>query len=65
MNAVERVHHYGKFIEVEPPAIVDDKRPPGDWPSKGTIVFKNVEMRYGPTLPLILKKISFSVNDKV
>ena len=33
-----------------------------DWPSRGTIVFKDVELRYRPKMELVLKKLSFDVN---
>ena len=64
MNAVERIHHYGYAIEQEAPSIIEDKRPPPSWPHFGTICFKNVQMRYAPNLPLVLKNISFDINDK-
>lgn len=42
-------------------------RQPGDaelvktWPNQGTIEFNNVEMRYRPNLPLVLKGLTFNV----
>jgi len=33
--------------------------PPKDWPQRGHVVFRNVEMRYRPELPLVLKGLTF------
>ena len=33
-----------------------------DWPSRGTVTFKDVELRYRPKMELVLKKLSFDVN---
>lgn len=32
---------------------------PTNWPAKGVVEFKNVQMRYRPGLPLVLRGISF------
>lgn len=59
MNAVERLLVYcqqpaeGEFTSK------DD--PPPSWPQKGTIEFKNVELRYRENLPLVLKNVSFDI----
>ena len=66
MNAVERLVHYGYDVEQEAPSLLE-YRPPADWPSKGSIEFKNLDFKYAPDLPLVLKGVSFSVgnNEKV
>jgi len=33
--------------------------PPSDWPRQGHVVFKDVQMRYRPDLPLVLKGLTF------
>jgi ABC-type multidrug transport system fused ATPase/permease subunit len=38
------------------------QHPPPNWPSAGKIEFKDVEMRYRPDLPLVLKKIDFKID---
>jgi ABC-type multidrug transport system fused ATPase/permease subunit len=40
---------------------------PANWPSRGTVVFDNVWMRYSPTAPFALKGVTFSLShsDKV
>ncbi|KAI0446600.1 P-loop containing nucleoside triphosphate hydrolase protein [Xylaria telfairii] len=59
MNAVERLLHYGTQLEEEAPEHTIDVRT--SWPEKGEIVFDNVEMRYRPNLPLVLKGLSIHV----
>lgn len=36
-------------------------RPEPGWPNKGTLEVQNVEVRYRPELPLVLKGVTFSV----
>ncbi|CAI9259815.1 unnamed protein product [Lactuca saligna] len=55
--SVERIKQY-MHIPPEPPATVEDNRPPPSWPSKGRIVFQDVKIRYRPNAPLVLKGIS-------
>ncbi|CAN8270346.1 unnamed protein product [Cochlearia groenlandica] len=55
--SVERIKQYMNLPE-EPPAIVDDKRPPSSWPSNGTIHLQELKIRYRPNAPLVLKGIS-------
>ena len=40
---------------------------PKNWPDKGVIKVENIEMRYRPGLPLVLKNLSFQVeeNEKI
>ncbi|PQK14728.1 hypothetical protein BB8028_0005g02570 [Beauveria bassiana] len=59
MNAVERLRYYGHELEEEAPLHTVDVRP--SWPEKGEIKFENVEMRYRPNLPLVLKGLSMHV----
>lgn len=63
MNSVERVEEYSR-TEQEPPAIVEENRPPENWPQHGSIVFKDLSVRYDKDLPLVLKNVSFAVNPK-
>jgi len=59
LNAVERVEEYGKL---ESEAAARTANDPGKgWPGKGMIKFDNVEMRYRPGLPLVLRGLSFTV----
>ncbi|CAG8602800.1 21542_t:CDS:10 [Gigaspora margarita] len=58
MNSVERLVHYSNNLEVEAENIIPDNRPPPGWPSRGEIHIKNLEIKYGPDSPLVLKGIS-------
>uniref|UniRef100_A0A8C6XH06 ABC-type glutathione-S-conjugate transporter n=1 Tax=Naja naja TaxID=35670 RepID=A0A8C6XH06_NAJNA len=59
--AVERVKEYSEN-ETEAPWIIEDKRPPGEWPTKGEVVFKKYSVRYRKGLDLVLKDLSLGVN---
>lgn len=41
--SVERIKQY-MHLPSEPPAIVEDKRPPASWPSKGRIVLQDLKV---------------------
>ncbi|KAI9353265.1 hypothetical protein DFJ73DRAFT_759726 [Zopfochytrium polystomum] len=60
MNAVERVNEY-LTLPQEAAMIIPTRRPPSSWPSGGAIEVKNLEMRYAPDLPPVLKNVSFSI----
>nr|DBA26326.1 TPA: hypothetical protein GDO54_010602 [Pyxicephalus adspersus] len=51
-------------LALEAPARIKNKAPPADWPQEGEITFENAEMRYRENLPLVLKKVSFTVKPK-
>lgn len=59
MNATERIHHYGTMLDEEAP--IHKNTPPPSWPSRGEIAFNDVQMRYRPGLPLVLKGLSMHV----
>lgn len=63
MVSVERIKTYSA-IEQEPPHFpseTDNMNRIDRWPSKGAIDFINVEMRYRPGLPLVLKGLNLSI----
>ncbi|KAG6545599.1 hypothetical protein Mapa_012953 [Marchantia paleacea] len=62
MNAVERMLEYRHRIEHEGPVTPDQITPAKDWPTEGAIEFENLEMRYRPGLPLVLKGVFISIN---
>ena len=64
MNAVERVNHYGHVIETEAAMENAETQPAADWPVKGSIHVENLEMKYAPDLPVILKGISFDIQHR-
>ncbi|RIB06325.1 ABC transporter [Gigaspora rosea] len=61
MNSVERLVHYSDNLEVEAENIIPDNRPPPGWPARGEIHIKNLEIKYGPDSPLVLKGISVDI----
>ncbi|KAM9318597.1 ATP-binding cassette sub-family C member 5 [Pholidichthys leucotaenia] len=60
-TSVERIHHYIQSLSQEAPARVRGQAPPPDWPQRGELVFREVEMRYQESLPLVLNKISCTI----
>lgn len=61
MASVERLVYYEKELEHEAPPVVADNRPAPQWPDKGVIEFKQLEMRYRDDLPLVLKGLNLSI----
>ncbi|KAK9742712.1 hypothetical protein RND81_03G192700 [Saponaria officinalis] len=57
MISVERILQYTK-LKSEAPLVIDDHRPPNDWPTTGTICFRNLQIRYAEHLPSVLKNIT-------
>ncbi|EMP33031.1 Canalicular multispecific organic anion transporter 2 [Chelonia mydas] len=58
--AVERVKEYSE-TETEAPWIIEDKRPPEDWPTHGEVEFVDYSVRYRKGLDLVLKGLSLRV----
>lgn len=59
MNSTERIHYYSQRLEQEAPLHIGDVQP--SWPENGEIIFSNVQMRYRPGLPLVLKDLSIHI----
>ena len=59
MNATERIYYYATHLEEEAPLKMQQMHP--EWPESGRITFDNVEMRYRPELPLVLKGLHFEI----
>ncbi|XP_024018043.1 putative ABC transporter C family member 15 [Morus notabilis] len=57
MISVERIIQYSK-IPSEAPLLLEDSRPPNNWPEVGEICFNNLHIRYAEHLPSVLKNIS-------
>ena len=60
-NNVERIQHYAS-LPTEAPSHTAHDPAESAWPSVGQVVFKDVELRYRPELPLVLKGVSFTIN---
>ncbi|XP_036099659.1 multidrug resistance-associated protein 5 isoform X5 [Molossus molossus] len=63
-TSVERINHYIKTLSLEAPARIKNKAPSPDWPQEGEVTFESAEMRYQENLPLVLKKVSFTIKPK-
>ncbi|CAG8742883.1 11311_t:CDS:2, partial [Acaulospora colombiana] len=61
MNSVERLLYCIDNVEGEADLIIPEHRPPPEWPSKGEIVIKDLEIRYGPENPPVIKGISLTI----
>ncbi|XP_031562171.1 multidrug resistance-associated protein 1-like [Actinia tenebrosa] len=58
--AVERVKEYSETPR-EAAWIVEDNRPPEDWPGSGHIAIETFDLRYRENLPLVLKNINCDI----
>ncbi|PON96125.1 ATP-binding cassette containing protein [Trema orientale] len=55
--SVERIKQF-MHIPEEPPAIVEGRRPPLSWPTRGRIELHSLKIKYRPNTPLVLKGIT-------
>ncbi|KAJ8452736.1 hypothetical protein Cgig2_005072 [Carnegiea gigantea] len=64
--SVERLNQY-MHIPSEAPEIIEDSRPPQNWPSVGKVEICDLQIRYRPDAPLVLRGISctFEGGDKI
>ncbi|KAL3511701.1 hypothetical protein ACH5RR_024418 [Cinchona calisaya] len=60
--SVERIKQF-MHITPEPPAIVEDRRPPSSWPPKGRIELVDLKIRYRPNAPIVLKGITCTFSE--
>uniref|UniRef100_A0A8C2XJX6 Si:ch211-221f10.2 n=1 Tax=Cyclopterus lumpus TaxID=8103 RepID=A0A8C2XJX6_CYCLU len=63
-TSVERIDHYIKVRSEAPRQSSEADAPAPSWPQQGKITFQDVEMRYRDALPLVLKKLSFTILPK-
>ncbi|KAH9043416.1 ABC transporter [Lactarius hengduanensis] len=61
MNSVERIVHYARDLEQEPPHGIPARKPSAPWPSNGKLEINEAVLKYRPELPLVLKGLSMSV----
>ncbi|XP_021764948.1 ABC transporter C family member 10-like [Chenopodium quinoa] len=63
---VERLEQY-THIPSEAPEVIEGSRPPENWPLVGKVEISNLQIRYRPDSPLVLKGISctFEGGDKI
>ncbi|CAI6003346.1 unnamed protein product, partial [Closterium sp. NIES-64] len=63
MVSVERILQFSHpNVPPEPPLSIPSHRPPSSWPDRGAITFENLQIRYRPDLPLVLKGVSLQIN---
>ncbi|KAK9468102.1 P-loop containing nucleoside triphosphate hydrolase protein [Lipomyces arxii] len=63
LNSVERVKEYLN-LESEAPEVVENNRPSASWPESGAIEVQELSLRYAPTLPKVISKITFTIQPK-
>ncbi|KAL4788896.1 P-loop containing nucleoside triphosphate hydrolase protein [Aspergillus venezuelensis] len=61
MTSVERIHYYNKQIPQEASDESSTARLDESWPAKGEIVFRGVQARYRPGLPLVIHNLNLHV----
>ncbi|XP_020289981.1 multidrug resistance-associated protein 5-like isoform X2 [Pseudomyrmex gracilis] len=59
--SVERISHYLRTLRREGASKTVTVKPDDNWPSRGKIEFKAVQLRYREELPLVLVDVSFSI----
>ncbi|XP_020591786.1 ABC transporter C family member 3-like [Phalaenopsis equestris] len=55
--AVERIFQYTN-ISSEPPLVIETNRPDDNWPSKGDLELHDLQVRYAPHMPFVLKGLT-------
>uniref|UniRef100_A0A7N2MIM3 ABC-type xenobiotic transporter n=1 Tax=Quercus lobata TaxID=97700 RepID=A0A7N2MIM3_QUELO len=55
--SVERILQYTS-IPSEPPLVIEENRPDQSWPSLGEIDIRNLQVRYGPHMPFVLRGLT-------
>jgi len=55
--SVERVNQY-MHIPSEAPEVIEENRPPVNWPTEGKVEIQDLKIRYRPDAPLVLRGIS-------
>ncbi|CAH1439035.1 unnamed protein product [Lactuca virosa] len=55
--SVERVNQY-MHLPSEAPLIIEENRPPSNWPDEGKVEIQDLQIRYRPDAPLVLRGVS-------
>ncbi|KAE8665478.1 ABC transporter C family member 4 [Hibiscus syriacus] len=61
MVSVERIKQFSR-IQPEAAWHIQDRLPPPNWPAHGNVELKDLQVRYRPSTPLVLKGITLSIN---
>lgn len=63
MVSVERIKQFTD-IPSEAAWQIKDRLPPSNWPTHGNVELKDLQVRYRPNTPLVLKGITLSIRGK-
>ncbi|XP_076896904.1 ABC transporter C family member 10-like [Bidens hawaiensis] len=55
--SVERVNQY-MHLPSEAPLVIEENRPPANWPDKGKVEIQDLQIRYRPDAPLVLHGVT-------
>ncbi|KAG2294813.1 hypothetical protein Bca52824_041482 [Brassica carinata] len=55
--SVERILQYAS-VPSEPPLVIESNRPEQSWPSRGQVDIHDLQVRYAPHMPLVLRGIT-------
>uniref|UniRef100_A0A1J3J3N2 ABC-type xenobiotic transporter n=1 Tax=Noccaea caerulescens TaxID=107243 RepID=A0A1J3J3N2_NOCCA len=55
--SVERILQYAS-VSSEPPLVIESNRPEQSWPSRGEVDIRDLQVRYAPHMPLVLRGIT-------
>lgn len=55
--SVERVNQY-MHLPSEAPLVIEENRPPANWPDSGKVEIQDLQIRYRPDAPLVLRGVT-------
>ncbi|GEM08785.1 ABC transporter [Rhodotorula toruloides] len=61
MSSIERFEWYANRLPQEAPAIIKETAPPSAWPEQGAVTFSDVEIRYRPDLPSVVRNFNLQI----
>ncbi len=64
MASVKQVSYYGNAVKPEAPPVIENCRPPANWPQKGVISFNSVVLRYQEYGVAVLKGVTINIKAK-
>lgn len=62
--SIKQVIYYGNAVKQEALPIIENNRPPTDWPQRGNIKFNEVVLKYQEFSVSVLKNVSFNIKPK-
>jgi ABC-type multidrug transport system fused ATPase/permease subunit len=64
MTSIRQVTYYGNAVKLEALPIIDNNRPPENWPTEGNIKFKEVVLKYQEFGVAVLKGVNINIKPK-